>query len=106
MTTTTNNSNDNQPFERIYFGPVEAAIWQNVGDDNRPYYRFTVARRYRDKDGNWKKTSSFGRDDLPILSKAVDRAHLRILEIQEADYKRAREAEQAVAAEAAQGATR
>ena len=33
-----------------------------------------VSRLYKDGD-NWKDSNSFGRDDLPIVAKVVDRCH-------------------------------
>ncbi len=106
MTTTTSTTNDNQPHDRVILGPIEATIWQNVGDNNRPFYRVSFSRSYRDSDGAWKKTTSYSRDDLLMLAKVADKAHSRILEIQAEDNQRQRDAEKAVAAEATQGAAR
>ena len=35
----------------------------------------TVSRSYRDQEGNWHTTESFGRDDLLLLAKVADLAH-------------------------------
>ena len=34
----------------------------------------TLSRLYKDGD-NWRDTTSFGRDDLPLLAKVADMAH-------------------------------
>jgi len=63
----------NKPVHEIRFGSVKAAIWANETESG-VRYNVTVARLYRDGD-SWKSTDSFGRDDLPLLAKAVDLAH-------------------------------
>jgi hypothetical protein len=39
----------------------------------------TISRSYKDGD-DWKETTSFGRDDLPLVAKAVDMAHTWIFQ--------------------------
>jgi hypothetical protein len=39
----------------------------------------TVSRLYKDGD-QWKQSASFGREDLPLVAKVVDRAHTWIYE--------------------------
>ncbi|NLX24243.1 MAG: hypothetical protein GXY55_21555 [Phycisphaerae bacterium] len=62
-----------KPVHEIRLGSVKAAIWAN-DTDSGVRHNVTVARLYREDD-QWKTTSSFGRDDLPLLVKAVDQAH-------------------------------
>ena len=45
-------------------------------------YSVTFSRIYRDAEGQWKTTQSFGRNDLLVLAKVADRAHSRIFELQ------------------------
>jgi hypothetical protein len=67
-------------------GAVTVAIWQNEGSNGRPIYNATADRLYRDPEtGDWKTSSSFGRDDLLLLAKAADTAHTRICELQTLD---------------------
>jgi hypothetical protein len=35
----------------------------------------TVSRLFTDADGNWRDSTSFGRDDLPLVCKVLDRGH-------------------------------
>ena len=52
-----------------------------MSDDDELWFNVTLTRIY--KAGNkWKESSSFGRDDLPIASKALDMAHGWILDVQ------------------------
>lgn len=66
-----------RPTKEIKLGRVKATIWPNRTETG---FRFnvTVCRVY--KDGNdWKTSDSFGRDELPLVCKALDQAHTWIL---------------------------
>ena len=63
----------NKPVHEIRLGHVKAVIWAN-DTDNGTRHNVSVARLYKDGD-NWATTQSFGRDDLPLLSKVTDLAH-------------------------------
>ena len=54
-------------------GRIRAAIWQNQ-TDNGVRHNVTMSRLYKDGD-DWKDTTSFGRDDLPLVAKVCDLAH-------------------------------
>jgi len=58
----------------IPLGRIKAAIWANQTENQDVWFNVTVSRLYRDN-GEWKDTSSFGRDDLPIVTKALDMAY-------------------------------
>ena len=62
-----------KPVHEIRLGRVKATIWQNP-TDNGTRYNVAVCRLYKDGE-NWKQTSSFGRDDLPLVAKVSDLAH-------------------------------
>ena len=70
-----------KPHDEVRIGAVKAAIWQNQAGD-RTRYNVTISKSYRDADGQWKTTQSFGRNDLLVLAKVADRAHSRIFELQ------------------------
>lgn len=101
MTTTTN-----QPIDHVRLGAVQAAIWQNTDRNSIPRYNVTFERLYRDADENWKSTSSFGRDDLPLLAKVADHAHTRVFELQAADREAAKAETTGKAAAKANGKAR
>ncbi|MCI0462773.1 MAG: hypothetical protein L0Z62_37980 [Gemmataceae bacterium] len=75
-----------QPVHEIRFGAVKAAIWENQ-TNNGTRYSVTVSRLYKDGD-EWKRSDSFGRDDLPLLAKVADLAHTWIFEHARADNPR------------------
>ena len=70
-----------KPHDEVRIGAVKAAIWQNQAGD-RTRYNVSFSKSYRDADGQWKTTQSFGRNDLLVLAKVADRAHSRIFELQ------------------------
>jgi hypothetical protein len=77
-----------KPVEEIRLGAVKAAIWKNVvdqGNSSRPIFNVTFGRLYRDSEGKWQSTESFGRDDLLVLAKVADQAHSRICGLQQAE---------------------
>ncbi len=67
-----------KPAHEIRLGRVKATIWANE-TENGTRHNVTVSRIYKDGD-DWKQTTSFGRDDLPLVAKVVDLAHLWIYE--------------------------
>ncbi len=61
------------PVHTIRFGTIKVCIWQNqtrVGDR----FTVTVVRLFKNGD-KWQESTRFGRDDLPLVVKAVDQAH-------------------------------
>jgi hypothetical protein len=82
-TATKSRSRDKQqtkkrPVKEIRIGRVRAAVWENE-TENVTFYNVTLSRLY--KDGNeWKDSSSFGRDDMPLVAKVCDQVHTWIFE--------------------------
>lgn len=67
-----------QPAHEIRMGSLKATIWENQTTSGTRH-NVTVSRLYKDGE-EWKQTESFGRDDLPLLAKVIDRAHSWIFE--------------------------
>lgn len=62
-----------RPVHEIRMGRIKAAIWENE-TQNGLRHNVTISRLF--KDGNhWKDSTSFGRDDLPLVIKVIDQAH-------------------------------
>ena len=68
-----------QPVARFRAGGVSCALWENdvqMNGESKTLLKATVARRYKDKSGEWKSTGSFGRNEIPLaiwcLEKAFD----------------------------------
>ena len=62
-----------KPVHEIRLGRIKAAIWENE-TQNGTRHNVTLSRLYKDGE-NWKDSSSFGRDDLPLVAKIADQAH-------------------------------
>ncbi len=63
-----------RPVHEVRMGRVKAAIWENESQHGARH-NVTVTRIYKDADDQWRDSSSFGRDDLPLVAKVVDQAH-------------------------------
>ena len=70
-----------KPVKEVRVGAVKAAIWRNESDSGVVRFNTTFSRIYKDAEGNWKATSSFGRDDLLVVAKVADQAHSAIFEL-------------------------
>jgi hypothetical protein len=73
-----NGSTKNRPVHQVRLGRIKAAVWQNETEKG-VRHNVTFTRLYRDGD-QWKDTTSFGRDDLPLVAKVADLAHTWIFE--------------------------
>ena len=73
-----------KPHAKVRIGAVKAAIWQNQAVD-RTHYNVTFSKSYRDAEGQWKTTHSFGRNDLLVLAKVADQAHSRIVDLEQGE---------------------
>ncbi len=67
-----------RPVHEVRMGRVKAAIWRNE-TENGAMFNVTILRLYRTDEG-WATTSSFSRDDLPLVAKVADLAHTWIYE--------------------------
>ena len=61
-----------KPVRTLRDGLLKAAIWKNQGTES-VFYSVTFERSYKDKDGNFKDTSSFTGVDLLRLSNRASR---------------------------------
>jgi len=65
---------------------VKVSIFENQSG-NATFHKTTAQKVYRDDTGAWKTTSSFGRDDLPIVVRLLERAWEWILDREAAPDK-------------------
>ena len=63
----------NGPVHEIRMGRIKGTVWLNETELG-VRYNTTFARLYRAED-QWRETQSFGRDDLPLMSKVADLIH-------------------------------
>jgi len=58
-----------QPIEKFRAGPIACALWENeITMDGQPktILKASVSRRYKDRNGNWKTSQSFSRNEIPL----------------------------------------
>lgn len=67
-----------RPVHEVRLGKIKAAIWAN-DTESGVRHNVTLTRLYNDN-GQWKDSTSFGRDDLPLVAKVADMAHTWIFE--------------------------
>ena len=71
---------NNKPVHQIRLSAIRAAIWLNTSEKSgESWFTVTVTRSYRDKE-QLKDTTTFRRDDLPIVSKVLELAYTWIWE--------------------------
>ncbi len=64
-----------RPIHQIRFGRIVAAIWLNQTNDGSDRHNVTLSRIYKPEAGDWQRTTSLGRNDLPLAMKVLDQAH-------------------------------
>ena len=67
----------NRPVKKITAGQVNVALWENeieVDGESKTVLKATVSRRYKDKDGEWKSSQSFSRNEIPLAIYCLARA--------------------------------
>lgn len=62
-----------KPAHEVRLGRVKAVIWENRSGETI-FHNVTFTRLYKDGD-DWKESSSFSRDDLPLVQKVADQVH-------------------------------
>jgi len=72
-----------KPVHEIRLGRIKAAIWKNE-TQNGSLHNVTFTRLYKDED-QWKDSTSFGRDDLPLVAKVADMCHTWIFQQKQED---------------------
>lgn len=73
----------NRPVHSVRLRNIRAAIWSNETEQGTRY-NATFCRLYKDGEGYWRSSDSFGRDDLLLLAKVSDIAHTWISEAMQA----------------------
>lgn len=66
------------PVHVVRFGLIKVSIWKNQTKFGERY-NVSMVRLFRNGDV-WQESARFGRDDLPLLLKAIDLAYMWIYE--------------------------
>ena len=67
----------NKPVKTFRAGGVEASVWENEsqqGDRKTILQSVSIWKQYRDKEGNWKESSTFFPKDMPHLILVAQKA--------------------------------
>lgn len=62
-----------RPVTELRLGRIKGTVWANE-TQNGTMFNVTISRLWRDGK-QWKDSSSFGRDDLPLVAKVADMVH-------------------------------
>ncbi len=85
------------PVKKFSVGGVQVAIWENEGKEGSSYYTVSFDRRYKDKNDEWKSTTSLKANDLPKAILALQKAY-EYLALREPELGPKAEQEEALAA--------
>ena len=69
------DENNNRPVHEIRMSGVKASIWKNETKTGGNFYSASFHTLYRDSEGSWRRSSSFGREDLLLLAKVANEVH-------------------------------
>lgn len=73
---------NNKPIHVLRRRGVKVSIFENRSGETL-FHKFTIQKIYRDDSGTWKTTTSYGRDDAPIIRLLTDQAWEWILDREE-----------------------
>ena len=76
------------PVAKFRAGQVSSAVWKNeiqVKGKAMMVLKATVQRRYKDRDGIWKSSGSFSRNEIPMAIYCLQKAFEKIIEAQGED---------------------
>ncbi len=74
-----------KPVAKFKAGQVSSALWENeisVNGRKVTMLKASVQRRYKDRDGTWKSSSSFSRNEIPMAIYCLQKAFDKIIETQ------------------------
>jgi len=78
-----------RPVAKFTAGQVSAAIWENEVTTKTgrqvTMLKATIERRYKDRDGQWKSSSSFARNEIPLAIYCLQKSFEHIIEGQKAE---------------------
>jgi len=75
-----------KPVAKFRAGQISAALWENEitvkNGHKATMLKATVQRRYKDKDGQWKSSGSFSRNEIPLAIYCLQKSFEKIIEVQ------------------------
>lgn len=83
----------NRPAETLREGSLKAAIWRNESERGA-YHSVTLARTYKDQEGNFHDTSSFRAQDMLGVAELARQAHHHTNDLDREAFKEQRQAQE------------
>jgi len=78
-----------KPVEKFQAGQVSSALWSNEvptkNGGTATMLKATVQRRYKDRDGTWKSSGSFSRNEIPLAIYCLQKCFEHMIEAQKDD---------------------
>ena len=74
-----------KPIAKIRAGTVACALWENginVNSTTKTVLKASIQRRYKDRDGEWRSSTSFSRNEIPLAVFCLQKAFEKIVEMQ------------------------
>jgi hypothetical protein len=71
-------------------GNIKASIWRRQGEHG-DYFTASLAKTYRDRDGNLKDTNNYGKDDLLRVAEVARRANVRMIALNREEFMKSRQ---------------
>ena len=69
------------PFFKSKRGTLDLVVWKNDNAEGGSWFSITLVRNYVDQaDGQWRKTHSLRREDLPTAIQMLQEAYRKIAE--------------------------
>ena len=72
-----------KPVAKFTAGQTSSAVWENEiatkDGGTAKVLKATVQRRYKDKDGNWKSSQSFSRNEIPLAIYCLNKSFEAII---------------------------
>ncbi|MEP1145450.1 MAG: hypothetical protein ABJH52_17130 [Henriciella sp.] len=70
------------PIKKFKLGKIVASVWENKNENGDSRYSVTIVRSYK-KGDEWKETSTFFPEDLPVVARLSERALSHVMLKQE-----------------------
>ena len=75
-----------RPTAKFRAGQVSCALWENditVNGTNKTILKASIERRYKDRDGDWKSSNSFGRNEIALAIYCLEKAFDAIIDAEQ-----------------------
>ena len=74
---------ENKPVQKFRAGSISCALWENdirVGNVTKTVLKCTVERGYKDVNGTWKSSGSYGRNEIALVIYCLQKALAHMIE--------------------------